>query len=266
MSDVAPMSRAVPAPSGLRWIAGGFVLFRRAPVMWVATVLVFLLIPILLQYLPLVGPMLFILLYPVFFAGFMHGCRALESGQELDIAHLFAGFRTRASALVTLGGMHLVAQIVAAGVFIILGEERLPAFRTNGVDWSDPAAAVAALQGLVVPGLVYLLLSLPIMMAMWFAPPLLAFHDLKPLAAVRSSFAACLANLGPFSIYGIAVFALLLLVTPAVGIASMLLYPLIGQSSAVQLVLSVMLGSPVLAAVLASNYVGYRDVFQPQGE
>jgi hypothetical protein len=256
-------ARAVPASSGIHWIVGGFRLFRQAPVMWIATVLVFLLIPIVLQYLPLVGPMLFILLYPVFFAGFMHGCKALESGQELDISHLFAGFRTRASALVTLGGMNLVAQIAAASVFILLGEERLPSFRTNGIDWNDPAAAVAALQGLVVPGLAYLLLSLPIMMAMWFAPTLLAFHDMKPLAAVKASFSACLVNLGPFSVDGIAVFALLLLVTPAVGIASMLLYPLAGQSAAIQLVMSVLLGSPVLAAVLASNYVGYRDVFQP---
>ena len=261
MTPVDLRPSTLGAGYGWHWIRGGFELFRRAPLVWIALVLVFLLILIVLPYLPIVGPMLFILLYPVFFAGFMRGCAALDAGQELDIAHLFSGFGNRAAALVTLGGMNLVAQIAIAGALVLTGGDHLINFERNGIDMNDPAATLAALQDLAVPLLLYLMLSLPIVMAMWFAPTLLAFHDVKPLAAAKASFLGCTANLAPFTVYGLGVFALLLLVTPAVGIASLILSPLIGVSAALQLVLSVVLGSPVLATILASNYSGYKDVF-----
>jgi len=265
MSGIVLEPRVLPARFGWRWIVSGFELFRRAPLAWTSLVLVFLLLLVTMTYVPFVGPMLFILLYPVFFAGFMHGCAALDSGRELDIAHLFSGFRGRAAALVSLGGMNLVAQIVIAGILVATVGDRLGAME-RGADTNDPAAALAWLQQLSLPMAFYLLLSLPLVMAMWFAPTLLAFHDVKPLAAARASFRACLVNVGAFAVYGATHLALLLLVTPTVvWVVTALLSPLIGSGLGTQILLSVMLGAVALilfVTMVASNYAGYRDVFE----
>ena len=65
---------------------------------------------------PKLGPLLFNLLFPVFFAGLMLGCRALEQGKKLDIGYLFAGFRENASSLVTVGGIYLVGMLIVLAV------------------------------------------------------------------------------------------------------------------------------------------------------
>jgi len=38
---------------------------------------------------------------PVIVAGLMTGCRALEMNEELELAHLFSGFKQHTSQLVT---------------------------------------------------------------------------------------------------------------------------------------------------------------------
>jgi len=42
------------------------------------------------------------LLMPVGMIGLMYGCRMLEQGEELELAHLFSGFQRQTANLVTL--------------------------------------------------------------------------------------------------------------------------------------------------------------------
>ena len=42
--------------------------------------------------------------------------------------------------------------------------------------------------------LVIIAVSIPIYMAIWFAPSLVIFHDMKPVDALKTSFFACLAS------------------------------------------------------------------------
>ena len=51
----------------------------------------------------------------------MFGCHALAQGEELELAHLFAGFQQHAQKLVTLGGINLVAQLLILGVMMLTG-------------------------------------------------------------------------------------------------------------------------------------------------
>ena len=46
-------------------------------------------------------------------------------------------------------------------------------------------------------------LMLPLVMAIWFAPPLVVFHDMGAGDAMKASFAGCLKNMLPFLLYGI---------------------------------------------------------------
>src|SRR5688572_18513142 len=106
--------RRVPASHGWKWIVDAWALFKRNPLMWVLIGVVFTLIFVGLHFLPIVGPLAAIVLTPVFTAGFMLGCRALDAGGELAFDHLFAGFRERVGTLAGIGGLYLGAMILIA--------------------------------------------------------------------------------------------------------------------------------------------------------
>jgi hypothetical protein len=105
----------------------------------------------------------------------------------------------------------------------------------------DQLALINALLG---PGfwialLVGLGLLVPLMMAYWFAPPLVALSGLSAIAAMKLSFIACLRNMLPFLLYGLLVFLLALLAIVPFGLGLLVLGP----------------------TLMASMYVAYRDIF-----
>jgi uncharacterized membrane protein len=172
---------------------------------------------------------------PVFVGGMMLGCRALQGGGELEVGHLFAGFKEHTGNLIVLGALNILAGIVVIiPVLVIVGAGTI-----FGVMRGD-AAGVAAMGGsFMLAGLVALALSIPIYMALWFAPALVVLRGLAPMAAVRESFLGCLKNMVPFLIYGI-----VLLVPSIFATIPFLLGWLV-----------------LLPVVIASIYVAYRDIY-----
>ena len=110
---------------------------RNSPLIWIALIVVLALLWMVSFIIPVLGPLLFNLLSPVFFAGLMIGCRAVEQNEELGIAHLFAGFRY-AGPLVTVGGVYLVGTIVVIGIVLLL---------TGGVRAADRAFEIRGRHG-----------------------------------------------------------------------------------------------------------------------
>jgi uncharacterized membrane protein len=87
--------------------------------------------------------------------------------------------------------------------------------------------------------LVGMALLVPLLMALWFAPALVYFHNEPPLDALKTSFFACLKNWLPFLVYG---FVMLVLVVIAA--------------------IPFMLGFLVLGPLaLISVYTSYRALF-----
>jgi len=109
--------RAVSAGHGWQWIADGFSLFRKNPIIWITLILVLYIAFTVLVRVPILG-IVIVLLMPVLLAGLMEGCRALETGQDLKITHLVCGFQKNTAHLVTLGGISLVGNLLV----LILGE------------------------------------------------------------------------------------------------------------------------------------------------
>src|SRR3989338_3283988 len=109
------------AGQGWQWIKQGYALFMKAPLLWVVLLLICFFAVAGLSAVPVVGEPLTSLLLPVVLVGLMTGCRALEHGEELELAHLFSGFRQRTAQLVTLGGIALVGQFLIFGVTMMLG-------------------------------------------------------------------------------------------------------------------------------------------------
>ena len=87
--------------------------------------------------------------------------------------------------------------------------------------------------------LVVLALALPLYMALWFAPSLVVFNNLKPFDAMKASFLACLKNLVPFLLYGVIMLVLCMIAAIPLGLGFLVLGPV----------------------AIASIYAGYRDIF-----
>lgn len=231
-------ARVVDAGRGWQWIVDGFGVFRKFPLMWIALTVVLVLIWMVSFVIPLLGPLLFNLLSPVLFAGLMIGCRAVDSGEELELPHLFAGFRKNATALVTIGGVYLVGTIVVVGIiFMTAGGSMLPTVLQKSP--GDMQMLAAALRSMALALTIGFALYLPLLMLIWFAPLLVVFHDLSPVDAMKLSFSACLANWLAFLVYGVMILVLWF-------IASIPLF----------------LGLVVLLPVLiCSVYASYKDIF-----
>lgn len=221
----------VGAGRGWGWIRDGFALFRESPGTWVLIIVVLFAILLAMSFVPLLN-MLSSLLFPAFTGGLMLGCRALAQGDELEFNHLFEGFRGPLKPLLLVGLLYL-AGLAALGIIAALAVGFGVFLGTEAV---DPATSPTTV---LLVALVVAALAVPLVMAVWFAPALVVFHDLSALAAMKESFAGCLKNIPAFLVYG--VIAVVLMVLAAIPM---------------------MLGWLVLGPVLtASIYAGYRDVF-----
>ena len=233
--DYVPEGRALPSGAGIEWLRQGWRLYLRQPGMWVGLSLLFFLVYAAAGVVPFVGGVVTMLFSPAMFAGLLIACRDLEGGREIEVAHLFAGFRERAGPLIALGALYLAAMAAVMLVaFLLVGAGAAALFVGGGRAGAEGAGAAIVVGVLIVVGLV-----MPVAIAFWMATPLVLFHDARAADALRSSFLGCLKNWLPFLVYS--------LVLAALAIAASL--PLF-------------LGWLVLMPVFyASYYASYRDIF-----
>jgi len=230
--------RAVDAGHGWEWIARGFGLFKRQPAMWIGILVVLVVIFFLMALVPLLGPLATMLLSPVFGAGIIIGCKALDEGGALEFSHLFAGFKRNTGNLIVTGLLYMAALFITAiPVMAIVGMTFLKVLTGMG---GDPATMVGQSLGTFVIGwLLWMALLVPVLMAYWFAPTLVALHDVAPVEAMKTSFFACLKNIIPFLLYGVILLVLSVLAAIPFGLGFLILGPVI----------------------VASIYTAYRDIF-----
>lgn len=224
-----------PLEHGWRWLAGGWDSFRRSAGLWVGMMVVFILINLAAQFVPLIGTLLMSLLFPVFVGGFMLGCRAQEQGPGLEFGHLFAGFREHTGKLMVVGAVSLAGAVLATLLMLaVLGGVVFTAMSSG----AETVPVVPLASGLLAAALA-LAVMVPIYMTIWFAPALIVLQDAPAVPALKASFAACLKNLAPFMLYGAALMVLAFFAT-----------------------LPFLLGWLVLGpVVVGSVYVAYRDIY-----
>ena len=234
-ADFVPGGQSRPIGHGWSWITEGWELFKRQPGMWIGIVLLLFVIMIATAFIPIIGGLALSLFGPVFAAGIVIGCKALDSGQELELGHLFAGFRERTGTLVAVGALYLAASLVVMLVVgLIMG---VGMFTMMG--GGDPAAMAGMGMTMVLAMLVMFALLLPLVMAIWFAAPLVVFHDHGAVEAMKGSFTGCLRNILPFLWYSVVLMVLAFVAT-----------------------LPLLLGWLVLGPVVAASiYTAYRDIY-----
>jgi uncharacterized membrane protein len=226
MATYVAGGRAVEAGRGWDWIAVGWELFKKQAGMWIALVLVAFVIFFVLALIPVIGSLATFVLSPVFAAGVLAGSREIDEGRELEIAHLFAGFKQKFAQLATVGAIYLGAAIVIALVVGLATGASVFATLSGHGEAATPAAALTILLAL----LIMLALLLPVVMAVWFAPALVLFHDKGAVDAMKESFSGCLRNIVPFLVYGVVLLVLGLIASIPLGLGWLVLGPVLCTS------------------------------------
>lgn len=246
----------LPTKRGWRWLADGFRIFRKSPLLLGVIVVGYWILMAVVNAIPLLGPIAATLCIPAFSVSLMNVCRDVEHERPIAPLHLFSGFRRNLRPLLALGALYL------GGVLAILGVSALAdggALMQMMISGKPPGEELLAGGSFLVATQIALLLLTPLMMAYWYAPVLAAWHDLPVGKALFFSFIACLRNWRAFFAYAVAlmVFGALL-----PGLALGLLASAMPQSASFFTALFFMPLLLVLAPTLfASFYVSYRDVF-----
>ena len=223
-------SRQVPVMRAFDWIQEGWSLFLGAPRAWLflsggilATFALSDFIwlnvrtgfpPSLLRSLALaflfLGP---VVLMPIATAAGLYLCRLLARGETPELDDLVIGLKQAPKRLLWAGSLTL------AGWLLIYGFYEL----THG-----PLA-------LFLPTLA----GFSFLLAIWFIPPLVAFHGLSPIGALNKGFAACLKNAGAFAVFGFTMALLHFVAVLPAGLGLVVLLPV----------------------VIGTLHASYRDVF-----
>jgi uncharacterized membrane protein len=215
---------------GWEWVRQGYGLFMKAPLLWIVLLSICVIAAVALSSVPVVGEPLVSLLMPVVLAGLMAGCRSLEQGEELELAHLFSGFKQHTSQLVALGGIALVSQYLILGAMMMVGGATLVGVLMNGQPDTDPSVMVPTLSGAGFALLLGIVLFSLLMMAMQFAPVLVFFRGVTPLQAMKLSLRAFLNNVGAMLVYGITFMLLAILASIPMMLGWLVLLPLVFTS------------------------------------
>lgn len=234
----------VPAIHGWLWLKQGYVLFRKSPLLWMVLVAIGVVGLFGIATIPVIGDPLSTLLFPVLLAGYMFGCRALEQDEELELAHLFAGFQKNAQQLITLGGINLVGQLLIFGVMMLTGGAAVVSIIMSGKPVEDPTVVMQAFAGAGFSLMIGALLFSLLVMAMQFAPMLVIFEKMAPVPAMKASLQAFMRNFLPLTVYGLMLLPFAIVATLPMMLGWLLLLPVI----------------------VTSMYATYSDLFPPGKE
>ena len=241
--------RIVDASHSWRWIAQGMLIFRRDPLQWLLLIALLFIGSRVLILIPLIGAIAVVLIAPNFLAGLAHGAQALTQQKPLRFGYLASGFLKNAPQLIAIGGISLFGHLLTVMAMLLVGGETM-----NGISKTMSAGVITpetveamrvGMPNIVLAMLIGLVLSIPVMMAVWFAPLLVFFEDVKPLPALVLSLWACLKNTLPFLLYGMAVLAPMVLLMPL-------------SLAARQPDLGMWLLAPIF---VPSIYASYKDLF-----
>jgi uncharacterized membrane protein len=229
--------RAVGVGRGASWWGEGWRLFAPAVLMWLLITLFFVgafIVLAIVGMVPILGQLIALgaqIISPVLVGGLMLGCRAIDRGNPLLFSHLFAGFSQRTGPLITVGliytGLSILISLVIVAIMMVLFGATLFRLFIGTPDPSQLAMSGSDLVLIVLLGILFfLLLLLPLIMAVWFAPALVMLSGMSAGAAMMASFRGCLRNVMPFLLYGVIGLGLTIVASIPLGLGWFILGPL----------------------------------------
>lgn len=197
-----------------------------SPINWLAMCVMLMAGILLLSSIP-VASLLLQIIMPGFSAGLMLAAHTLQGGGKINPGYLIAGFKRNSSELLTLGVISFIANAIimilaAALMSVFVGASFIESISTleSGVVPSEEMFG-----GLMLMLLIMATLTMPLIMALWFAPSLIILNNLKAWDAFKTSFNACNRNIIPFLVYGLIGIPLIIMAAIPFGLGFIVLIP-----------------------------------------
>ena len=252
--------------TGVSWIKESGRLLKSEPRKLIVLALIYVTIFMMMPSLP--GFQWFglitILIWPLFMAVVIGIYRELDLSAEttkmLHLGMVMDSVKPKVFLLLQLGGMFLLYGAIVS--FFLNGDIKGLEGLAQSKDVMTESEAVIIMQKMLPLLSKLILLLIPLMMASWFSPPLIAFNNYSVIKAIKSSIAG---SLQYFVALGVAwllltvtIVSVMLIVGIIIGITGNLI------PSLAQLLMPLLIfGSLLIASslMLSFQYVSYRDVF-----
>jgi uncharacterized membrane protein len=216
------LMRTVPAQHGSQWISNAWTLFRVRPAVWIALGAIDLAVTVVLGSVPFAVDLTAV--FAVFWAGGMTAAaRACATTGNVKVADVFNGIRNKFQPLFAASLVALLASLICDFAGARVTDEfhilisAAPATGASGTPW--------------LSALLYVVAALGGAMALWLAPSLIVLYDTAPGAALKASLLAIWRNPWPTLVYGAVVAALLVAALVTLGIALLIVVPLVYLST-----------------------------------
>jgi hypothetical protein len=249
--------------TGISWIGESIALFKQAPRKWLLLALAYLGIFVLIPSFP--GMQAFalmtILIWPVFIAIAIRMYRNTEFQKQENFSTTMQLIQPTLRRLIALG-------LVNLGYFIVVSMLLSADMQTlveimNKQQQMSEQEMVLAMQNITPIFLKLILLFIPLMMATWFAPMLIAFNHYPVIKSLKSSIAGSLQYLVALTAAWLLLSAGIMLLMLGTSIFSGL-FAIIDIAFAQSLMTILIFGALLIsvALTLAFQYVSYRDIFR----
>lgn len=238
---------------GMTWLAKGFRLFHRQPLAWTLILFIYWAAMLMMAFVPILGAVVPLLLAPGLAMGFIEFARAVDEGRPAAPPLLISAFKSgQGKTMLLLGGWYVLEIAAILLVSLLIDGGAMIEWITAGrkPEPSEmPSTQTAAL--------VSMLLYLPVMMAFWFAPQLVAWSDFTPVKALFFSFFAVWRNRGAFFRYALTWVGLTLFV----GAISALMTDLLSMNSNTMGAFLFPITLILMAVAHGSFYQTTKDIF-----
>jgi hypothetical protein len=228
---------------GLTWLGAGWYAFKSNLGAWLLLSILFLITVMLLGLLPFVGILLAVLFVPFLLTGLLVAAHRSLVGSLARVEDMLMGFNDERlrRPLLQLGGLMVLGTLLIFIVLYPLTVELLKAIYTPEYDTQIIATLTAMGQSSPVSLLLQGGVIALVLMAFFYATPLVLFEAQAPLDAVTNSLLACLKNMVPLSLFSALAAALGFVAFFAFGLGYLVLIPVL----------------------VSANYASFRDIFDP---
>jgi hypothetical protein len=152
---------------GAIWLKDAAAMLSAARIPWLMLLLFYYMIQLLVSVIPLAGPLAMMVLRPVFTVGFLAAAWSQERGRMPEIRHLFRGFGANLWALLPVGIVLILGTALAVlSTALVDGGVLLDAITSS----AKPDEALVANSRVEGAMLMAILVALPTLLAIWFAP------------------------------------------------------------------------------------------------
>lgn len=254
----------VPARTGIVWVKSGIRTFWRQPMAMAALFFMVMAIMSVVTMLPLIGPAIALILLPSATLAMMVASAEAMQGRFPSPSVLLVAFRAgrqRLRDMVVLGMLYAAIFLLVLGISVLVDGGQFAQVYLGQMELTQEIAQSGDFQ---LAMWFAMLMYLPLSLVFWHAPGLVHWHGVPPVKSLFFSFVACIRNLGPFFMYGMAWFGVFAVGGVVMSVVVGLL-ALLGLASAPGLLGGIMLAMALMLAAMffTSIVFTFRDCFEP---